>query len=217
MSRHVSFVSPDECHPIEPHDETGGENLPVIATNARSNWLYIIIAASTMVMISVWFVLISSMRPPNEQIAPNVTLSQCGNSSDEAATMGCHFDIMSFSWLPPACYDEHLTHEFETRDDWQWFRDQNGTQPVPKDEVILGKQDVFVSSRYHKLHCTFMWKKLHRAIGEGHIVDSYIGNYDHTVHCEHMLLMEDVDSGALNTRIFRKFPSCVPNTAQTTS
>ncbi|KAK8094988.1 hypothetical protein PG997_001673 [Apiospora hydei] len=149
-----------------------------------------------------------------DDLAPKRALSQCGNSSVEAAALGCHFDIMSFSWLPPACFDEQLTHDFETTEDWQWFLDQNGTQPVSKEEVLLGERDLFVSSRYHKHHCTFMWKKLHRALGKGHLIDSYIGNYNHTVHCEHMLLMEDADSAVLNTRILRKFPSCLSTKVQ---
>lgn len=53
-----------------------------------------------------------------------------------------------------------------------------------------------------------MWRKLHRAVGRRGFVDSYIGSYNHTAHCGHMLLMETEDLRAWNTKIVTKFPMC---------
>ncbi|KAI0129732.1 hypothetical protein BJ170DRAFT_617380 [Xylariales sp. AK1849] len=116
---------------------------------------------------------------------------------------------MSSSWLPDACYDEELMHEFEALQAWHWYRDPSGTQPVPTKEVLRGDMDrLFVSFEYHRAHCVFMWKKLHRALAAGQLVDSYIGNYDHTSHCGHMLMMGNESLDSLNTQIVRKFPAC---------
>ena len=70
---------------------------------------------------------------------------------------------------------------------------------------------LYVSWEYHLRHCTAMWKKLHRAIrGEGKTaVDSYIANYEHTKHCEHMLLgRRGLGLDEVNTVIETKFPDC---------
>lgn len=68
-----------------------------------------------------------------------------------------------------------------------------GTLPVPYSEVITGTYDgLFVTQEYHMKHCTYMWKKLQRAVsGESRgkeNVDGYIGRMEHTEHCEMMLL-----------------------------
>jgi hypothetical protein len=136
-------------------------------------------------------------------------VTQCGDSAESARTLGCFFDIMSFSWIPPECFDEALTREFDRMQAWEWFEDVAGRKPVTKTEVLQGTaSQLYVSFDYHRAHCTFMWKKFHRAIGEGNLVDSYIGSYNHTLHCERMLLIRDEDLDSLNTRIVAKFPLC---------
>jgi hypothetical protein len=66
-----------------------------------------------------------------------------------------------------------------------------------------------------------MWKKLHRGLLRGQenaerrgIVDTYIGKYEHTAHCEMMLLGMEGDEGvvdktARDTAILMKFPQCM--------
>jgi hypothetical protein len=53
-----------------------------------------------------------------------------------------------------------------------------------------------------------MWKRLHKALAGTILLDSYVGSYEHTQHCEHMLLSKDVDLHSVNTAIQRKFPTC---------
>lgn len=138
----------------------------------------------------------------------------CGSNSQQASDRGCHFDLMSFSWLPDECYDKELIQEFDSLQDWHWFGNPEGTHQISRSQVLLGEVDaLFVSFEYHRAHCVFMWKKLHRALERGGFVDSYISNYNHTSHCGHMLLMEVEDSLALNTQILRKFPTCRPSSS----
>ena len=65
-----------------------------------------------------------------------------------------------------------------------------------------------------------MWRKLHRGLLKGRenaekrgVVDTYIGEYGHTAHCEMMLIgMEDgdvLDKNATDTAIKMKFPQCM--------
>lgn len=133
----------------------------------------------------------------------------CGSSPQHALHESCHFDVMSFSWLPEQCFDEDLINEFELIQDWHWYADAEGTKEVPKSQVLLGEAEgLFVSFAYHQAHCVFMWKKLHRAVENHRPIDGYIGNYSHTSHCSGILLTQVGNFSALNTKIFRKFPSC---------
>jgi hypothetical protein len=117
---------------------------------------------------------------------------------------------MSFCWLPEDCYDAELTEDFFSAREWEWFRDANGTVPIPYEEAVAGVYDrLFVPWEYHKLHCAYMWKKLHRAVRSGGPMDSYIGNYTHTKHYSHALLKVTPESEQSNLIIASQFHFCL--------
>jgi hypothetical protein len=140
--------------------------------------------------------------------------TDCGNSSDSALSRGCHFDVMSFSWSLPDCFDEELMEQFLRHRDWHWYREDGGE--VSAWDVRAGPFDyLFVSQEYHVVHCTFMWRKMHRAVLARRKIDSYVGNYTHTVHCEKRLYDREalLRSGPgfdseVNTVIVTKYPTC---------
>lgn len=152
---------------------------------------------------------------------PGTQFGSCGDTPASALQGNCTFDIMSFSWLPSPCADPDLTAEFLRIRNWTWWGDSETTKPVSFEEVAKGNHaELFVTREYHMYHCTYMWRKLHRGLlrsqenaeGRG-IVDTYIGKYGHTAHCEMMLLgMEEesvVDKTATDTAILLKFPQCM--------
>lgn len=137
--------------------------------------------------------------------------SSCGTSTFSAREMGCNFDIMSFSWLPPACFDEQLMQDFLDHENgpWIWYHDQNRTQQAEREFVLLGNYpQLYVEWDYHMAHCAFMWRKMHRAVLEGRPLDSYILDMHHTQHCERTLLRTDIDEEVLHTAISMKWPIC---------
>ncbi|KAF6788129.1 hypothetical protein CSOJ01_15099 [Colletotrichum sojae] len=149
----------------------------------------------------------TAIVPPR---AGRLDITSCGVTPTEAHANGCRFDVTSFSWLPPACYDEFIVDDFIASEPREWFLDPSGTRPVPLQTVQRGDiPEMYVSWGYHKAHCVSMWKKMHRAVEDGRVLDAYIGNYNHTSHCGHMLTMaEDATSAHLNTIIRRKFVGC---------
>ena len=135
----------------------------------------------------------------------------CGHTAAEARDRGCLFDIISFSWFPPACYDAQLSQDFDDITTWEWFLDPNATQPVSHESAMTGEYSgLYVNWEYHIRHCTAMWLKMHRAVlgGGKAAIDSYIGELTHTRHCGDMLLTRDPPLDALNTIILLKFPHC---------
>lgn len=143
----------------------------------------------------------------------SVMVQPCGNTTAEARARGCHFDVISFCWLPDACYDAELSAEFLAAHELEWFEDPAKERPLSYEQIITGEHTgLYVNWEYHVAHCTAMWRKMHRAIlgalGKA-AIDAYIGSYPHTEHCEQMLLGgTGVAFDTINTRIAVKYPDC---------
>jgi hypothetical protein len=139
----------------------------------------------------------------------------CGSSAAEAVSRGCAFDVMEFAWVPSRCFDQDLMNDFLALSDWQWYVDAAGTEPADKDAIAHGHYDeVFVTQQYHIYHCTYMWRKMHRAFLAGAVVDGYIADTHHTAHCE--LQLANYWRTGINdtsTSIYVKYSDC-PATRQ---
>ncbi|KXH46449.1 hypothetical protein CNYM01_08479 [Colletotrichum nymphaeae SA-01] len=157
----------------------------------------------------------SSAEVSNVQGDSKISIKPCGRTPADAKKRGCRFDVISFCWLPEECFDAELTRDFQDANNLEWFRDPNRTEPLTLDQIMSGEHTgLYVNWEYHMRRCTAMWKKMHRAIirtgglGKG-AIDSYIGHYEHTTHCEHMLLAgRNIAPEVINTRIAVKYPDC---------
>jgi hypothetical protein len=198
-------------------------------TSRRARWPmihYFVVGCCLMTTLGVLIYTTTTTKPSNiyasaisasttstVDLNKDVLKSPCGASFGEAKALGCHFDIISFSWLPERCYDAELSQKFDKLAVWEWYIDHNKTQPVAKSEALTGELDgLYVNWEYHVQHCVYMWEKMHRALlGDGkRAVDSYIGIYAHTQHCGKMLLSrgEGFELSNFNTRIRVKYPDC---------
>ncbi|KAI9858801.1 MAG: hypothetical protein M1813_007268 [Trichoglossum hirsutum] len=108
----------------------------------------------------------------------------CGTNAETARKRGCHFDIMSFTWLRHECFDRELTEQFSREKKWQWSLNANGTSLVSEEQIRRGDVEVgWVTWEYHLTHCLYTWKKLNRAVGRGAPIDGSIALLDHTPLC----------------------------------
>ena len=176
------------------------------------SWRIITVITGMFIASVIFLAAYAKQSPASIQSAPGIMVAPCGSTSSEARARGCHFDVISFCWLPDACYDTELSDAFDGYTKWEWYLDSNKTRPISHELAMTGDYtDLFVNWEYHLRHCTAMWKKLHRAIlGRGKIaIDGYIGPLAHTEHCS-MMLLEDRDVGLeeINTIIRVKFPDC---------
>jgi hypothetical protein len=134
----------------------------------------------------------------------------CGNSSTQAMSRGCTFDILSFAWLPPACHtsEDHKDGE-EFINLHPWIFEYPDGREVGVDELRKGEHSlVFTSWEWHFAHCTFLWRRLHRKVGKGEKVDTYIGGLGHTEHCMKEVLQALESGHDTGTRVWTKFPRC---------
>lgn len=130
----------------------------------------------------------------------------CGGSTEEARKAGCVFDRVEFSWLPADCIGDDVD-DYLAISDWRYY-DDNRTE-VPTDVAWKGEHlYLWITWRQHLTHCTYMWKRLHRAVLLRQQTDSYIADYEHTTHCSEMLLKEDFSPDDINVQLFVKFPTC---------
>lgn len=137
----------------------------------------------------------------------------CGNSVADAQAQGCKFDIVLHAWLPPACItaeDDADAEEIYAMEDWQWGTTSHlNESAVSIDQIRTGTYEfLWTSTEWHLAHCTFVWRRLHRAILDGRMIDSYTSNYHHTKHCQHMLLAAKTGEKLPSTKIFAKYPTC---------
>lgn len=125
-------------------------------------------------------------RSGNSNLA---ALDNCGTTPSEARSRGCPFDILSFAWQTPDCYDHDNTEAFRTHNGtWSYFADIQGTRSRPEEEAMAGGLQTFVTAEYHFTHCTYMWRQLHRAYTIRGYIDDHLDNWNHTLHCQRLLL-----------------------------
>ncbi|KAK3312966.1 hypothetical protein B0H66DRAFT_485102 [Apodospora peruviana] len=142
--------------------------------------------------------------------AAAAAVETCGTSPQDAVSRGCRFDVMSFAWLPAPCFDGELMADFLALRDWRWYVDPDGTQMADAAAAARGEYDrLYVTQEYHMYHCTYMWRKMHRAIRYRRPLDGYIANMEHTAHCEAMLVNDaGLPLDATNTAIVSKYVQC---------
>jgi len=156
--------------------------------------LFVCIAFATLLMA---LEVLARQQPTPVDYSWSAVHSSCGTNPAEARARNCSFDILSFAWQTPECYDEPLLSDFLSYDltdgptGWTFWTEPNRNVSISRETVMAGEIDAFVTWRYHIVHCTFMWRQMHRAFERGWI-DSHSRNYNHTLHCQNTLLEKDI-------------------------
>lgn len=134
----------------------------------------------------------------------------CGSTPSQAVARGCSFDTLSFTWQTPECYDAELMAEWEStvrENGWKYYADKTGKRPVPYETAFTGTYELWVEWDLHVVHCTFMWRQMHRAFTLTGFIDSHLNSYNHTLHCQ-SVLVEDHDSWLADTAARVRYPTC---------
>ena len=137
-------------------------------------------------------------------------LHSCGETVTEAQELGCKWDLLASSWLPPACIDEELTNGFRDERRWRYFADSDGTEELfePELQYRVGPNDTYYTTlEWHRMHCNYQWRKMHRAMQKETLIESGLAKYHHTLHCGFVGLQE-ADLQDLTTHISVEFMDC---------
>ncbi|KAE9375972.1 hypothetical protein N431DRAFT_437394 [Stipitochalara longipes BDJ] len=200
-----------------PRDDT----LSVSAQSTKSKFMKLrtplgySIAAISCFLLGAFISFEITTRQPNQGHSSfsleSLVLSNtsCGHSRAEALQKNCFFDVMSFSWLLPACADPELSEQFLKARNWTWFTELSGNDTMSVEEVKTGKfSPLYVTHEYHSIHCTYMFRKFHRAAILGKGFDTYIWDYGHTTHCE-TWIFSNVTNSEIDSGIQAKYPFCL--------
>jgi hypothetical protein len=120
-------------------------------------------------------------------------LGNCGKSGsiEDARAHGCVFDAMSYIWVRPECLHSDLIENFFNRTDWAFYRDPKLRHQIPTAEIVRGDhQKAFTARKYHSIHCSYMWRKMHKVLIERKPIDSDLASWHHTLHCDKVLTNE---------------------------
>jgi hypothetical protein len=163
----------------------------------------LVIVGLTMLVLVVVVVLV---RSSTLQTTP-IQWSSCGHDPETARRRKCSFDLISFAWQTPQCYDRELLEEFISWSSWKFFADPARIKPVSLEEALKGEQDLYTDYEYHAVHCTFTYRQMQRAYEEGHI-DTHLRSLEHTLHCQRMLLMNGTEAAWHFTIAPVIYPTC---------
>ena len=134
----------------------------------------------------------------------------CGSSIKEAKELGCSWDLLSAAWLRPECLDAELTESFRNEDDWPFFADKEGQHPLKEEELqwrVGEGMHYYTNLKYHRTHCSYQWRKMHRAMERGSRIENKLADYHHTLHCGYVFL-QDGKLDELLTEISVEFMRC---------
>jgi hypothetical protein len=110
-----------------------------LSRNLRGNLRYIILGLTLLSTILVTSIIIKS----HQERRP--ARSSCGNTPQVARQRGCSFDLISFAWQTPECYDSSLVSEFATWGKWSFYTDKYGNVSVPQHVALVGEQSLWVT------------------------------------------------------------------------
>ena len=122
-------------------------------------------------------------------------LGNCGSTIAEARAAGCHFDPMSWLWISPACWKPHvdMIEDWKASTEWHFYTDVNmrAEDEVPTQAAYDGDYPtLYTPYKYHKIHCSFMWKKTHAILSNRLPIDDNTLSERHMKHCQMVLLNE---------------------------
>ncbi|THY37881.1 hypothetical protein D6C98_10572 [Aureobasidium pullulans] len=152
----------------------------------------------------------SALTPNQTETQPRPQYVSCGHNPVEARARGCSFDVSSFAWLTPECYNDELTHDFISWSNWTWYTNEESSDntQLSIETAMLGEQDTFVDWKYHMVHCTFMWRLQHLSMERGW-VGRHLVNFEHTMHCQHALLLDAHENRDVRTPAYVMYPRCL--------
>lgn len=135
-----------------------GHSHPAARTRTPASASIVPLAAA-MTAVLFLFLFVFAPRPwlqQSERRPDQIRYYGCGNSTHDASAAGCKFDVMSYTWVHPRCFDQELMYDFLGSSEWTWYGSDDGTQPLGLNEVARGQREyVYVTWKYYTTHCTY--------------------------------------------------------------
>ncbi|OIW26589.1 hypothetical protein CONLIGDRAFT_683554 [Coniochaeta ligniaria NRRL 30616] len=138
-----------------------------------------------------------SCSTPSTVPSTTPTELHCGNSSTEARSLGCVFDLLTNNWMPKYCADPTTDAEYRAwvldpsrhLGTWAFYHDDKAERQVTSEEVLsdLVGSHIYTTTENHLAHCVFLARRMHRLV-TGEIAAVAHNTFGHTLHCTSALL-----------------------------
>lgn len=152
--------------------------------------------------------------PKTQHKGGSKVLAHCGTNPEEAQAQGCIWDIMSFGWAHPTCFDKEESDKwYEQYGPWEWYAEKPGneTEQIPlTTEQLPYTPLVWATQGYHIQHCLYVLKLIHLAgLNSAPVTNEGI-EVGHTEHCIKLIGNPKITPyDQVNTRVRLLFVQCV--------
>jgi hypothetical protein len=213
--------------PVSDTDEQSGKRYseaPILSMQQKLQRLYptiitaILVTSTISLFITHYFHLFthaflasSDLLNLNSSNAISSSIyKNCGNTPSTARTRDCSFDLLSFAWQTPECYDSALVSAFldYPAEPWRYYTNSSAVEEVSPVVAARGEMDLHVTWEYHVVHCTFMWMQMHRAFAGRGYIDSHLDSWNHTKHCQVVGLERTFPMDRVNVEGKVRYPEC---------
>ncbi|KAL2129167.1 hypothetical protein VTI74DRAFT_8120 [Chaetomium olivicolor] len=155
-------------------------------------------------ILGLWILLVTAWRTtlhpvPRAARYESRTL-ECGNSTAEAESRGCAFDLLAHNWVPQPCLDPLTEAEYRAyisdpdraKGAYPYFLDAEGTRRVGSEREfalladghpVLADQHVYTTREEHLAHCKFLLRRTHRAAERKVRLNDENAQFWHAAHC----------------------------------
>lgn len=149
-------------------------------------WLRTLGFVSLVLVATMLGAALGSLRPLKQYWRSTPRVVSCGHTSSEARARGCVLEPMIYGWISPECQFPEVTSQNDPWGKWQWYSDENMTQPLSREQLDRGESLDLWTNRpgYHLEHCLFLYRKLMYAV-ENSVpwVDRKTLAAHHAYHC----------------------------------
>lgn len=149
----------------------------------------IILVVEGTILLTILETLATSSTPRQSMMYNDAT--HCGLSVPTARALGCHFDAISLSWTPRACWDEDLYRDMigQFDNNITYFTMQH--HPLTLSELHLSEHEqLLLTWEGYLISCTYAWKKSIRAVLTQKPLDAWSANVDLVKRCAADLMGE---------------------------
>lgn len=178
-------------------EDSNDEQLQLVEDSAKVGWfnfkrgIIIYIIASSVGLAVILGVGLYGLSLRNRTSTPTGGPARvCGNSADEAISLGCTFDQMTWSWLSPKC-PRYASAEFLAADDWKYYVDPHNRVLASSENWTMALNNqvpLYTERREHVSHCVYTFLSLAEIIRDGTETHPRLSSYGHIKHCTMVVL-----------------------------
>ena len=187
----------DEDSLLHEHKFEGLEKSTSKKSRRRGRWSAALIVVTTLALtlaslIIILLTLILQRQQQNHhhgKVSLNDTETfiqwkDCGNSSVEARSKGCAFDVLLTTWIHADCFDAELHEHYLQKYQFPFWRKGSMEDAISLEEVRQGDYiEIYTNLFYHFAHCGYAWEMILRAYRRGRPIEGELWAMGHTTHC----------------------------------